>query len=318
MSELRRHACRRRGGALRVLDGAIADGRKAPGGCPPKLPIAGQTDAREAAPRANWSRFGWGGEMGTEWVLPRLRGTCRTIGAVITLCAALWPAGSATAQSARTVMGMQAYNSGDIATAYKLLRQEADAGDSDAQVNLGYLYARGQHVPEDQGEALRLYLLSAEQGNGEGMNALGYKHQYGSGVPRNMDTAIVWYCRAVLAGNPRAMNNLAILLFSGEAISRNEEEARRLWQQAGAYGHVNAMANLGLSYLNGPGSGRDPVAGRHWMEQAALHGQRQAQAWLRANGYQGALPPPVDTSNAMTPSVRDRVGHSTVCRALTS
>jgi uncharacterized protein len=94
---------------------------------------------------------------------------------------------------------MQAYNKGDVATAYRLLRQEADAGDSDAQVNLGYLYARGQGVVADQKEAFRLYALSAEQGNGEGTNALGFKYQYGTGVAKDIDRAIYWYCEAVHA-----------------------------------------------------------------------------------------------------------------------
>src|ERR1700735_5306132 len=71
--------------------------------------------------------------------------------------------------SPTVVAGVEAYNRGDIATAYRLLSSEADHGDSDAEVNLGYLYARGQGVPMNQQEAFRLYGLSAAQGNGEGM-----------------------------------------------------------------------------------------------------------------------------------------------------
>ncbi|MGE0575660.1 hypothetical protein [Reyranella sp.] len=41
------------------------------------------------------------------------------------------------------------------------MKAASDAGDSDAQVNLGYLYACGHGVPINQEEALRLYLLSA-------------------------------------------------------------------------------------------------------------------------------------------------------------
>ncbi len=67
----------------------------------------------------------------------------------------------AAAQSPQTLDGMKAYNRGDFATAYRLLRQEADAGDAEAQVNLGYMYARGQGVKADQLEAFRLYTLSA-------------------------------------------------------------------------------------------------------------------------------------------------------------
>src|SRR5262245_54942498 len=90
----------------------------------------------------------------------------------------------ARAQSPITYAGMQAYNRGDSPTAYTLLRQAADAGDAQGQVNLGYLYARGQGVPVNQVEAMRLYKSAADQGDSEGMNAIGYKYQFGTGVPR--------------------------------------------------------------------------------------------------------------------------------------
>jgi hypothetical protein len=47
------------------------------------------------------------------------------------------------------VAGIEAYNRGDIPDAFRLLKSAADAGDSDAQVNLGYLYARGQGVAQN-------------------------------------------------------------------------------------------------------------------------------------------------------------------------
>jgi TPR repeat protein len=37
------------------------------------------------------------------------------------------------------VAGIDAYNHNDIPGAYRLLKAASDAGDSDAQVNLGYL-----------------------------------------------------------------------------------------------------------------------------------------------------------------------------------
>jgi TPR repeat protein len=70
------------------------------------------------------------------------------------------------------VEGIATYNKGDYVLAFHLLQSAANQGDSDAEVNLGYMYARGRAVQADQAEALRLYRLSAENGNGEGMNAI--------------------------------------------------------------------------------------------------------------------------------------------------
>ena len=157
-----------------------------------------------------------------------------------------------------TIAGINAYNSGDYATAFKLLKSAADSGDSDAEVNLGYMYARGQAVAEDQAEAMRLYRLSADKGNGEGMNAIAYKYEFGTGVPVDMKMAVEWFCRAIDIGDPRAMNNLAILHARGQGgVDYDLNEARSLWRQSAALGHANGMFNLGYSLLTSP----SPVTG---------------------------------------------------------
>jgi uncharacterized protein len=73
---------------------------------------------------------------------------------------------SVLAQSDATLAGMEAYNHGDSATAHRLLSQEATAGDAEARVNLGYLFARGQGVWANQRAASRLYGLPLETRRG--------------------------------------------------------------------------------------------------------------------------------------------------------
>ena len=63
---------------------------------------------------------------------------------------------AAQGTEASVLAGIEAYNRGDITASLALLKNAADAGDADAQVNLGYLYARGQGVDANQQEALRL------------------------------------------------------------------------------------------------------------------------------------------------------------------
>jgi hypothetical protein len=215
--------------------------------------------------------------------------------------------------------GIDAYNRGDVALAFRLLKPEADRGQSDAQVNLGYLYARGQGVAVDQREAFRLYGLSAKQGNGEGMNALGYKYQFGTGIAPNLNKALNWYCLAVLQGNPRAMNNLALLLSEGRLVPRNVADARGLWRQAAAMDHVNAMLNLGLSLTNGPGTPLDPAEGKHWLMEAARHGQANAQQLIRRMGIGEPFPPPYDQAGQMQLQPRDAPpGHAEICGSVVS
>lgn len=214
------------------------------------------------------------------------------------------------------VAAVQAYNHGDVTTAFSLLSIEAARGNSDAEVNLGYMYARGQGVAPDQSAALRLYRLSAAQGNGEGMNAVGYKYQFGTGVTPNIQTAIDWYCRAIARGNPRALNNLAIMYNSGIGVSRDIVTARDLWRQSADRGHANAAYNIGASLLAAPAASDDARQGLLWLQHAAMAGQATAQRQLRALGYGGPLPAPFDSAAAMTILPNDIApGRAPVCGA---
>ena len=210
-----------------------------------------------------------------------------------------------------TLKGMSAYNKGDFQTAYQHLRQAAEAGDPEGLVNLGYLYARGHGVDADQMEALRLYRLSAKAGSSEGMNAIGYKYLHSTGVAKDLDQAKFWFCQAIARGNPRAMNNIAFMLVTGE-LPMDELEARSLWMQAAELGHANAMFNLGFSFLNG--LDRDPQKAREWLIRAAQAGDSKAQGFLRARGYVGALPPPIDVGNMMKSEPKRAVGQTKMCR----
>jgi hypothetical protein len=216
--------------------------------------------------------------------------------------------------AAQLSAGIAAYNSRDLQAAFRNLRTSADCGNQDAQVNLGYIYARGEVGGQpNQQEALHLYKLSAAQGNGEGMNAIGYKYQFGTGVAPDIGTAVRWYCKAVAKGNGRALNNLAILYDHGIGVPQNSDAARDLWRQAGEHGHSNGFFNLGLSYIQGPGK-LDPKQGEQFLIQAARAGNMPAQVALRRSGYKEPLPPSVDESRAMViQPVNPSPGHAPVC-----
>jgi uncharacterized protein len=221
--------------------------------------------------------------------------------------------GMALAQSETARAGMEAYNERDYANAYRLLREASDAGDAEAEANLGYLYARGQGVVADQQEALRLYVLAAEKGDGEGMNGIGYKYLLGTGVAVDRGLAAHWFCLAIAKGNPRAMDNLGSMLSVGHYLERDEPQARSLWKQAADRGDTNAMVNLAGSYSRAPDM--DLVASMQWLMHAAQSGQPQAIAMLKTRGYSGPLPMPFDQTSSMRESAHFAPGYAKACGA---
>lgn len=56
---------------------------------------------------------------------------------ILLLTLAAWGAPAAQSIEASVLAGIQAYNKGDVGTAFSLLKRAADAGNSDAEVNLG-------------------------------------------------------------------------------------------------------------------------------------------------------------------------------------
>ncbi len=117
----------------------------------------------------------------------RLRRTLTPV--VFTLCLLVWPA----LVQADFQTGMDAYNQGDYATAFKEWQPLAEQGEADAQVNLGLLYDFGKGVPQDYGQARDWYLKAAEQGHALAQANLGVMYwMMGPGVLQDYVQAHMW------------------------------------------------------------------------------------------------------------------------------
>ena len=68
--------------------------------------------------------------------------------------------------------GLDAYASGDYATALREWGSLARQGKANAQRNLGLMYLDGEGVPLDYKMAVKWFRLAAEQGNADAQNNL--------------------------------------------------------------------------------------------------------------------------------------------------
>ena len=73
------------------------------------------------------------------------------------------------------------------------LRARAEAGDTEAQYNLGLRYATGKGVQQDDAEAVAWYHQAAEQGHAKAQTRLGVMYDTGKGVPHDDAEAAAWY-----------------------------------------------------------------------------------------------------------------------------
>jgi len=112
--------------------------------------------------------------------------------------------------------GFYAHDRGDFATALKELRPLAKQGHADAQTTLGWMYYKGQGVPQDDKTAAKWWTLAAEQGIAFAQNRLGQMYRTGEGVPQDYKTAVKWYTLAAEQGHAFAQGNLGVLYAFGQ------------------------------------------------------------------------------------------------------
>ena len=87
----------------------------------------------------------------------------------------------------------------------------AEQGDAPAQNNLGFMYARGEGVPEDDVEAVKWYRLAAEQGDATAQTNLGVMYAIGAGLRQNNVRAYAWFSVAAAQGDEDARSNRDII-----------------------------------------------------------------------------------------------------------
>ncbi len=101
-----------------------------------------------------------------------------------------------------------------------------------AQFSLGFLYAIGAGVAENDIEAVRWYRLAAEQGDSMAQLNLGDMYVNGEGVPQNYRLGYVWFSVAAAQGNQVARDNRDIVVNSltPEQPALAQEQATRCFE----------------------------------------------------------------------------------------
>lgn len=88
--------------------------------------------------------------------------------------------------------GLEAFNSGDYATAFANWWPLAQRGDAKSQASLGFLYYAGKGVRRDDQQSLFWFSRAAESGQPTAQFFLGLQYFFGRGVRRDLARAHSW------------------------------------------------------------------------------------------------------------------------------
>jgi TPR repeat protein len=136
--------------------------------------------------------------------------------------------------------GVDAWQQGDYAKAIAEWRPLAEAGDPDAQFNLGQAYKLGRGVPADMTIAIGWYRKAAQQGHLRAEDSLGLlMFQQGDRA-----AAMPYLERAATRGEPRAQYIVGTSLFNGDVVGKDWVRAYALMSRASASGLPQAKTSL--------------------------------------------------------------------------
>ena len=107
------------------------------------------------------------------------------------------------------------------------LQKLAEAGDTDAQWQMGVRYHDGQGVPQDDAQAVRWFQLAADRGNVAAQGALGAYYWRGRGVPADLLKAYFWSALAMAQGDEMSKSRIEGLSsqMTGAQISVARQQA---------------------------------------------------------------------------------------------
>jgi hypothetical protein len=175
---------------------------------------------------------------------------------------------------------------GDYESAVRSLRPAAEAGNREAQYELGFLALTECDVISGR-EAFSLFQKAAELGHAEAMYHLAKFPEFLSEPfksPLSDQDAWNWLVRAAESGCSQAQYDAAASLATGEwgdtGVRKDFGAALAWYRRAANAGHAEAQYNLAFMLWQGEGCERDIVAAKHWLKSAVAGGYDYAKELL--------------------------------------
>ena len=169
----------------------------------------------------------------------------------------------------------------------KRWQPKAEAGDAEAQFQLGQMYALGHGFKQNFNSALEWYEKAAAQGNAKARTALGMFYYYGVGVEKNEEKAGEWFEKAAVQDDILAQFHMGLIAYN----ARDYTMAKQWWERAAAKDYAPAMKNIGQLYKNGEGVAQDSAKAKYWYEKGVKQKKYSAssmymlaQLYLDGNG----------------------------------
>ncbi len=167
---------------------------------------------------------------------------------------------------------------GNAEAAREQLERAAAGGDAEAAYQAGILWADDEAAPDGLARAAGLFRQAAEGGHAAGATLYAHALWQGAGVAEDRAEAVRWYGEAAGRGDAEGQFYYAVMLFAGAGLPANVEESY-YWALRSAAADPQPQAGYG-----------DQRAALRAQAEAALNEDARARIAARARTDAGALP----------------------------
>jgi len=171
--------------------------------------------------------------------------------------------------------GLAALKREHYATALRSWLPLAEAGDPEAQANVGYMYEEGFGVSQQLDVAVGWYEKAAASGSMQANHNLGMIFAEGRGTPQSWVRALRYFEEAA-NDIPASRYMIGYTYFQGEGNIQNRPRAFREFMDAALDGYADAQYMIAFMYLDGSGIPKQPIQAYVWASLAHENNQSQA------------------------------------------
>lgn len=200
----------------------------------------------------------------------------RILSLIIVLCSVSLVAACAKKPQVPSPNAGATTGSGEVLDSLETVQAKADAGDVNAQFELGAMYHDGHGVAKDFAKARQWFEKSAAQNDSRAQFNLGVMYYTGEDVKQDYKKARDWFEKAAAQTNTRALFNLGVMYYRGEGVTVDYEKALDYFTRSGSLGFAEAQFNLGVMHAKGEGTQVDVAQSYAWFEAALAFGNPRA------------------------------------------
>ncbi len=165
----------------------------------------------------------------------------------------------------------------NVGQAQRLFFRAGNAGIADAFAQGGELYF--QEKPVNYFQAKSWFEQAAQGGSADGMADLGWLYESGSGVNRDEGKALTLFSEAARRGSAEGMFRMGVVYHEGFGVQKDRATACQWFIRAAMSDHPQAEEEAGLCYYNGTGVASDHAKAFQWFAKAGQAGLADAQVF---------------------------------------